>query len=131
MPFETHDASLPKDRGAILVGVVAKDDAEPAPAQQPRQPLLAVVQGQAAEVLAVELQQMEGIQHGLGDGAAAVQGVEDRYAIGSADQGPTVEHNDAQRRASRPGERSGARLSLRSQVFEFGLDTAKLLLELD
>jgi hypothetical protein len=28
-------------------------------------------------VLAVELQEVEGVQHGLGDGATAVQGVED------------------------------------------------------
>jgi hypothetical protein len=36
-----------EDRGAVIVGVIAQDDAEPVPAQQPRQPLLAVDQRQA------------------------------------------------------------------------------------
>jgi hypothetical protein len=34
--FQAHAADLPEDRGAILVGVVAEDDAKPAPAEQPR-----------------------------------------------------------------------------------------------
>jgi hypothetical protein len=44
---------------------------------QPRQAFLTVAQRQAAEVLTVELQEVEGVQHGLG-GAAAVERVEDR-----------------------------------------------------
>jgi hypothetical protein len=32
--LEAHEAGLAEDRGAVLVGVVAEDDAEPAPAQQ-------------------------------------------------------------------------------------------------
>jgi hypothetical protein len=33
---------VPEDRSAIIVGVIAEHDAEPAPAQQPHQALLAV-----------------------------------------------------------------------------------------
>src|ERR1700733_15159416 len=51
--LQAHDAGLPEDRGAVLVGVVPQDEAEPTPAQQLRQPLLAVSQRHAAEVLAV------------------------------------------------------------------------------
>jgi hypothetical protein len=52
--------------------------AVPAPAQEPRQPLLTVAQRPAAKVLTVELQKVEGVQHGLGDGGAAVvQSIED------------------------------------------------------
>jgi hypothetical protein len=47
------------------------------PPSQPRRPLLTVAQRQAAKVLAVELQKVEGVQHGLGDGAVAVQSIED------------------------------------------------------
>jgi hypothetical protein len=75
--LQAHYAGMPEDGGAVLVRVVAQHDAEPAPAQQPRQPLLAVVQGQAAEVLAVELKEVESVQHGLGNGATAVQSIED------------------------------------------------------
>jgi len=65
---------MPEDGGAVIIGVVAQHDAEPATAQKPRQPLLAVAQRHAAEVLAVELQEVEGVQHGLGDGATTVRG---------------------------------------------------------
>jgi hypothetical protein len=68
-----HAARLQQDRGAILVGMLAQDDAQPPLAHKSRQALLAVAQRQAAEVLAVELQKVvEGVQHGLADGAAPV-----------------------------------------------------------
>jgi hypothetical protein len=51
--LKTHTARVPEDCSAVIIGVIAEHDAEPAPAQQPRQALLAVAQGQAAEVLAV------------------------------------------------------------------------------
>jgi hypothetical protein len=53
--------------------------------------LIAVAQGPRAEVLTVELQKVEGVQHGLGDGAAAVQSIEDCDAIWTADHGFSVE----------------------------------------
>jgi hypothetical protein len=43
-----------------------------------------VAERQAAKVLAVELQKVEGVQHGLANGAAPVQRVEDGDAIRSA-----------------------------------------------
>jgi hypothetical protein len=50
-----------------------------------RQPLLAVAQWHVPKVLAVELEKVEGVQHSLADGAAAVERVEDRDAIRTAD----------------------------------------------
>jgi hypothetical protein len=47
--------------------------------------------GQPAEILAVELQEVEGVQHGLGDGAAPVERVEDGDTIRTADHGLAVE----------------------------------------
>jgi hypothetical protein len=52
---EAELAGLPEDQGAVFAGVLADDDADLPLAHQPRQALLAVAQGQAAEVLAVEL----------------------------------------------------------------------------
>jgi hypothetical protein len=71
-------------QSAVLGGVVAEDDADAPPTQQPRQPLLAVSQRQPAKVLTVELQKVEGVQHGLAGGAAAVERIEDRDAIRTA-----------------------------------------------
>jgi hypothetical protein len=51
------------------------------------QALLALAQRQSAEVLAVELQKVERVQHGLADGATPVQRVEDRDAIRPAHHG--------------------------------------------
>jgi hypothetical protein len=65
--------------------VLAQDDADTPAREQPHQPLLAVDQGQAAEVLAVELQEVEDVEHRVADGPVAVDGVEDRHAIGAAD----------------------------------------------
>ena len=59
--------------------------------QEPRQAPLAVAEGQAAEILTVELKQVEGVQHGLGGGAAAVEGVKDRDAVRTAHHGLAVE----------------------------------------
>jgi hypothetical protein len=77
----------------------AEHDAEPPLAYEPRQPCLAVAQRQGAKVLAVEFEQIEGVQHRLADGAVAVQGIEDRDAVQTADAGFAVE-----------GERTGAQL---------------------
>jgi hypothetical protein len=60
--LEAHAARVPEGRGAVLVGVVAQNDAEPAPAEQPRQALLAVDQRQSAEVLAAELEQVKAVR---------------------------------------------------------------------
>jgi hypothetical protein len=45
---------------------------------------LRFAQRQGAEI---ELEEVEGVQHGLADGAAAVQGIEDRDAVRAADAG--------------------------------------------
>jgi hypothetical protein len=49
--------------------VVAQHDANAPPRQQPRQALLAVAQRHDAEVLTIQLQEIEGVEHRLGDGA--------------------------------------------------------------
>jgi hypothetical protein len=61
--------------------MVAENDAEPAPAQQPHQALLSVEEWHVPKVLTADLKQIEGVQHGLADGAAAVQRVKDSDAI--------------------------------------------------
>jgi hypothetical protein len=61
--------------------VVAKDNAEPPPAQEPRQALFTVKERHAAKVFAVELKQVEGVHHGLGDGAPTVELVENGDTI--------------------------------------------------
>jgi hypothetical protein len=76
---------------AVLVGVVAENDAEPSFAHQPRQPLLAVAQRQGAEVLAAEFEEIESVQHCLADGATAVERVEDGDAIRPTHHGLAVE----------------------------------------
>jgi hypothetical protein len=53
-----HLAGLKEDRGGILIGLLARHDADPPLADQPRS-RLTVTQGQGAQVLAVELQQVE------------------------------------------------------------------------
>jgi hypothetical protein len=70
-------------KSTVLCGVVAEDDADPPPSQELRQPLLAVAQWHVPKVLAVEFEKVEGVQHGLADGAAAVERVEDRDPIGA------------------------------------------------
>jgi hypothetical protein len=42
-----------EEQRAVLVGVVAENDADPAPPQEPRQPFFTVSQLQAPKVLAV------------------------------------------------------------------------------
>src|ERR1700759_5411319 len=53
-----------------------------------------------AEVLSVELQKVEGVQHGLGDRAAPVERVEDGDAIRTADHRLAVDRE-------RPGAQQG------------------------
>jgi hypothetical protein len=57
---------------APLGGVRAQDDLDPPSRQELRQALLAVDQGQSAEILAVELK-VETVQHRFGDGPASVE----------------------------------------------------------
>jgi len=98
--LKAHAARVPEDRSGVIVGVVAEDDAEPAPAQQPRQALLASAKRQGAEVLAVELEQVERVQHRIADDAAPVERVEDRDAIRAAYHRLAVE-------PERPGAQQG------------------------
>jgi hypothetical protein len=74
----------------------------------PRSPasLLPVAQWHVPKVLAVELEKVEGVQHSLADGAAPVQGVEDRDAIRAADYGLAVQ---GERRAAESSRRAGDR----------------------
>jgi hypothetical protein len=61
---------------ATWTGVLARHDPEPPPAHQSRQTLLAIREGHGAEVFTVELEEIEGIQRGLPDGAAALPRLE-------------------------------------------------------
>jgi hypothetical protein len=81
----------------VLVGVVAEHDAKPAPAQQPRQAPLAVEDWYVPKILTVELEQVEGVQHRLGDGATPVERVEHRDAIRAAHHRLAVERDDLAR----------------------------------
>jgi hypothetical protein len=47
---------LLEDHGAVLIGMLAENDAETPLAHEPSQLLLAISQGQVPEVFAVELQ---------------------------------------------------------------------------
>ena len=69
--------------------MVAEDEAEAAAAQEPRQPLLAVTQGQGAEVLAVELQEVEGVS--MASLTVPLQSIEDRDAVRTSRPGLAVE----------------------------------------
>jgi hypothetical protein len=62
---------------------------------EPRQPLLAVTQGHGAEVLAIKFEEIEAVQHGLADGAVAMQGIEDTHAVRAADAGFAVQDERA------------------------------------
>jgi hypothetical protein len=47
--LEAHLASLPEDGSAVLIGVLAEDDADPSRADQSRKPLLTVSLGETIE----------------------------------------------------------------------------------
>jgi hypothetical protein len=97
--LEAHAARVHEEQGAVLVVMLAEDDADP-PAKQPGQPLLAVAQRQVPKILAVKLQEVQGVQHGLADGAAAMQITEHRDAIRTAHHGLFI---DRKRRAPQSG----------------------------
>jgi hypothetical protein len=61
----------------------------------------AVAQRQAAKVLAIELQKVERLQHGLADGAAPVESVEDCNAVWPAHHCLAVERERGSDRSSR------------------------------
>jgi hypothetical protein len=46
MPSKAELAGVPDPRGAVVVGVIAQDDADPTPAQQPRWASLSVEERQ-------------------------------------------------------------------------------------
>jgi hypothetical protein len=54
-----------EDEGAGLIGVLAGGKTDPPGARKSRQPLLALDQRQALEIMAVKFEQVEGIKHGL------------------------------------------------------------------
>jgi hypothetical protein len=89
--LKAHFACLLEDRGAVLICMLAENDADPPFAQQPRQALIAAAERQVPEVFTVELQEVEGVEHRTADSAVAVQCVEDRDAIRSTDHGLAVE----------------------------------------
>jgi hypothetical protein len=80
-----------EDHGAVFVGVLIDGDLRLRPGQQPRQARLALAQRQRPQILALRLQQVERLQDGRAHRAMAMQGVEDRYAIISADHGLAVQ----------------------------------------
>jgi hypothetical protein len=79
--------------------VGAQDDADAAPRYEPRQGPRAVHQGQAAEVLTVEFEQIEGVQH---RSPASVQRVDDGDTIRPAHTiaSPSSENDLARSRAA-------------------------------
>src|SRR3984957_6531567 len=93
--LKPHAAGLPGDGGAVVGGMLAEDDADTPPRQEPRHAFLAVPQWQGAEVLAVELQEVESVQHGIAGGAVAVQSIEDRDAVWTAHDRFAVEGDGA------------------------------------
>jgi hypothetical protein len=56
--------------GPVFVGVLVDGDPGPHASQQPRQAILALAQRQRQQVLAVKLQQVEGLEDGIGNTAA-------------------------------------------------------------
>jgi hypothetical protein len=62
--------------------------------QEPRQACLALAEHHRSQILTVKLQQVERLQDGLPHRAVAVQSVEDRHAILTADDGLAVQVND-------------------------------------
>jgi hypothetical protein len=98
--FEPHPAGVPEDRGAFVVGMAIQHDPDATPTDELREPSLAIDEGQRSQVLAVEFEEVEGVQHRLADGAPAVQGVEDRDAIRAAHHGLAI---DCKRRAPESG----------------------------
>jgi hypothetical protein len=89
--LESHLAGMLKERRAVLIGMFAEHDSEASLSDQLRQPLLAIHERQRPQVLAIELEQVEGIEHCLADGAMAMQRVEDRYAVRTAHDGFAIE----------------------------------------
>jgi hypothetical protein len=74
--FEAKLAGLPGYQGAVLVGMLAQDDAKAPLAYQPRQPLLAVAQRQSRRLLpSARASRTRTVS--LADGALPVQGGED------------------------------------------------------
>jgi hypothetical protein len=59
--------------------------------QEPGQACLALAEHHRSQILAVELQQVERLQDGRAHRAMAVQSVEDRHAILTADHGLAVQ----------------------------------------
>jgi hypothetical protein len=90
---------------AVLIGVLAEYDADPSPADQPPKQLFAVSEGQRSKILTVEFEEVEGVQHGFTDCAVAMQGIEDRYAVRTADHGLSV---DREGRGAQRGRRGDA-----------------------
>jgi hypothetical protein len=70
--LRAHAAGLAEDRGAVVGSLLAQDDANAPARQQPRQALLAVAQRQRSKVFAVDLQEVESVQHGLRNRLMAV-----------------------------------------------------------
>jgi hypothetical protein len=79
--FETHAAGLLEHEFAVRIGVVDHRDSRQPAIDQARQALLASAERQRPAVDAIELEQVEGEQHGLADGAAPVERIEDRDAV--------------------------------------------------
>jgi hypothetical protein len=69
---------------------VCSQSAMPGVTRQPCQAILALTEGQRAEVLPVQLQQIEGLQDSLAHPAAAVERIEHRDTIHTADDGLAI-----------------------------------------
>ena len=80
--FQPHAADMVEYRRAVGRHMLNEADGAPlAPAEQGRQPPLATDQRLATQVVAVKLQQVEGVEHHSMTIAARAQGVEVRAAV--------------------------------------------------
>jgi hypothetical protein len=76
--FEPKLACVPEHHGAVLVGVLIERDA----GRRPRKLGLAVAERQQPQILAVELQEIERVQHRVGGVLPALQRIEHGDPVG-------------------------------------------------
>jgi hypothetical protein len=88
--LQAHCARLLEHQLAEGVGVVVHDDPGQSAVDQVCQPFLALTKGQRTVVDPVQLKQVESIEHGLSDGAASVERIENGDPVRPAHSGLAV-----------------------------------------
>ena len=100
IPSRPNTARRGEQGGTVRLDMLVDDDAAGLPCQELRQARLALVEGLAPQVLAIHLDQVEGVQERLAEPALAMQSIEHGNPIGTADDRLAIDH-----------ERSGAELA--------------------